>query len=195
MPRDRMCQTLRLYHGTPGANVKCILKEGLKSKCEAPEAVTSFKGWVQEKDLIWFTDDYPLATHHAYFYEKEPGVVLTADVEICDPIDWDEPLGVARANKIVMNSDNLPCDDYVKRTYAEGVSPETDGSDAIVRIAERCMKESKGMGEIMKLLGFGSFRQRIPKDRWLNRGAMNYAVTDGTPIEIVESKIVTEEID
>ncbi len=182
----KMCKALRLFHGTPERNLSCIINEGLKSPCAGAKKFP--KGWQQEKDLIWFTDNKKLAEHHSGYYHEGKGVVIEANVEVCNPLNWNRPIGKSASDKISKNRHKLPCDIYVIENYGSP-EPDDDGAGAIVKIAERCMKKSSGMGEIIRFLGYESFHEVLTPDKWLGKYVNNYAVTDEALIEIINTRV------
>ncbi|MHA1289699.1 MAG: hypothetical protein ACTSPB_20135 [Candidatus Thorarchaeota archaeon] len=187
------CKTMRLFHGTQAKIMECINKEGMKSVCaQGAESPPWFKGIPAEKDLIWFTDDKELAMHHTGGYFEGDGIVITADVEVCNPLPWNRPIGDDIAKAMNSQIPDIPCPDLQRFTAL--FDAEEDGLRNMEQAAKYCSPAGlKFLGQVAKEFGFQSFHEVISPDRWLNRGANNWAVTDDADIKIVEQEIVKNE--
>lgn len=185
-PEKKECRTLTLYHGTPEDRLQCINEKGLVSPCTG-EAEKHPKGWKQEKDLIWFTDNMNMARIHAIYY-NHPGYVITSEVEVCNPLPWGRELGEDIAEELNQKAPSVPCDYAKDRRF----HPTKGGDYAIVEVAERC-PEFEGMGETARHYGFDSFHEIIPPEDLFDEGANNWAVTDKNKKKILDYEYVPKE--
>jgi len=178
-PERKGCRTMRLYHGTPEDRLTCILDKGLKSPCN-PEVQKHPKGWKQERDLIWFTDNLNLAAVHATYY-NDRGYIIDADVEVCNPLPWHRMVGDEIANEINSKRKDAPCEYARERGWTD---PTDSGKETIVKMAERCEDVWAGMGETAEFFGFDSFHEVVEPEHLYGEGADNWAVTDRANVKM-----------